>query len=445
MAATEPVHEYAPTIPSDQNDPPRFGQVLETVKDVFVLELRKFMESAQVSATRRTELPTIEKFTTFGDGSDPFSTVARVVQKYPNLAERLPHIAVTAASGRERKVGPGIPITALVQEAPRVTTPESEPFALEDGDSLAFFITTKRRSHQTVASSFVETITFAADRFPTGDPINEATAADVARVINEQARYLRARASAGQVIIELKGTPTPLSIEVHESSSSNALTAFGLGRSGVLDEIDAAGAPNIVLVSATDDFSSEDVGRFVVLSDSGYAFRNNGRFPITAATDDTLTITNRYALDEPITEARWFIGYRDDYKNPERPPMRRYTLAWKLSVNIDVLCHEENTRNELADLVLSFFSFFVEEKYYTFWGRTPFQGQTAQGEHFQVILQPGVRTTAENEIPRPGDGTNKVFVIGFSVDIDLFWELDRDARLGILDFSNLYQLEPETT
>lgn len=423
---------FRPTTPDDLLDPPVFGQPTEVLKDVLVLELRKYISSAQQTVERRIELPTIEKYATFGDGNDPFSTFATIVRKHPDTLESLPHIAVMATTGSERKLTIGPPLISTVQEPPQLTAGLPEPYALEDGDILAFTVTDRRGGNERDIR-----IVFSENRFPAGDPITSALAQDVANEINEQSTDLFATTSVdgADTFLVIKAgdrlsEENPYAIEVENTTTDNAAAAFELARSGDVTDIGGT-APDVTITAPAGAWTADDIGRYVVIGDSTRSFFNDGRFLITDFdTDtitDTLTYTNKYGRAETGSPATWFVGLRDDMLSADRPPKHRYGMAFDLSAQIDVICEDENTRGEVVDLVLSFFAFFLENKYFTFYGRSTFSGETVTGEHYQVVLNPPMRAAAENEYPRPGDSSGKVYVNSFNVDATVSMYLDREV------------------
>lgn len=442
---------FAPTTPDDLNDPPRFSQVLETTKDVLVVELRHFIANAQQTAARRTELPTVEKYATFADGNDPFSSAATIVRQYPGRLEKLPHIAVMTASGQERRLTVGPPFVTTVQQPSRIVSLPAEPYALVDGDSLVL------RTLPDARTEYLDTVVFTADRFPTAHGIGAALAVDVARVINEQAAHVHATVlttgglnyvqieAGGPLSNELGRTPTEIEVM---SGSRHADVILGVSRSGTVAAIVSA-YPSTTLTAPAGAWSSADVGRYVTLANAARPYFNNGRFLVTAFSTsggtDTLTVANRNGRDESTGLETWFIGARDDHRNPARPPLHRYAMAFDFNVRIDVLTSDENTRDEVVDLVVAFFGFFLEQKFFTFMGRSGFQGQTATGEYYQVVINPPLRNTASNEFQRPGDGTGKVYVNGLSIDVTTSMYLDREVFFHgtntpfIVDRSNLVQ------
>lgn len=414
---------FAPTIPSDLNDWPRFGQIIETTKDAFVLELRKFISSTAQSTERRVEIPTIEKYATFGDGNDPYATTATILRKYPDTLEALPHIAVMASTGVEKRLNIGPPFIGTVQESPFVESPIG-PFALEDGDYIEF------RISKDLKTPIVQTVKFVSSRFPTSAPISAATASAVALEINDLCPQLLATAMPyGAVRVSPRGPYRE--IEVTTNSSANALSVFEWSTSGTGFGI-AGTVPNLTIALPVGTFSADDVGKYITLTGTSQPYFNDGRFLITDfdtdISNDTITFTSKYGKTGFSSTATWFIGARDDNLNTERPPKHRYAYAFDLSVAIDILTEDENTRGELTDLVISFFSFFLENKFFTFNGRSQFPDQGMSNETYQIVINPPIRSSSENEFPRPsGDGTDKIYVNSLSVDVTTSVYIDREV------------------
>lgn len=448
--ARDPLNRaFRPTTPEDLVDPPRFGQPTETAKDVLVLELRRFLANAEQTAARREELPTVEKYATFGDGNDPYSTAVAILRKLPDTPEALPHIAVMAASGSERRLNIGPPFVGTVQEPARITAANVEPYALADGDTLVL------RMMLDATTSFEERVVFTASRFPTGDPIGAALAEDVARVFNEQALHSHAGVveDGGDVYVVLEAggplsasqgrTPTVIEVDV---SSSGADEALGLSRRGDVTDIvvpGSEGSGSMTLTGPAATWSADDVGLYCVVADSTRGYFNDGRFLILAQDGDEVTLSNRYAKAETGSPATWFIGARDANTNVARPPKHRYAMAFDLSIQIDVFTQDENTRGEIVDLVASFFSFFLESQFYTFHGRTGFSGQTVAGEYYQMVINPPLRSVGENEFARGADGTGKVHVNSFGVDVTISMYIDRDVYIP--DTDTPFVVTPEMT
>lgn len=419
--------EFEATVPADTDDPPRFGQPTETIKDTLVLELRKFIANASLSDALREELPTVEKYASFTT-DDPYASAAVILRKHPEVLEDLPHVAVMAATGVERRYSIGNPYIGVVQEPPRILATAAEPYALEDGDVIAF--RTKSAVNGEIA---VSTVVFSANRFPTSDPIGAALTQAIADEINAQTYHVYARAITvdDDIFLQIEAGDSrddrmPIEIELDVTTSQNVLDVTGLGRTGSVTDIGGT-RPNMSLTSDPASFTLSDLGLYVVVQDASKSYFNDGRFEIVNGVDTTLAYTNKYGRTETGSPATWFIGARDDIFNQDRPPKHRRVMSMDAGVQIDVICEDENTRGELSDLIFSFFTFFLEKKYYSFYGRSVFDSTVAD-EHFQIVLKSDFRLGGETEIPRPsGDGTNKVYVSSFTANVICDQYIDRTA------------------
>lgn len=439
---------FAPTVPSDLNDPPRFSQLTETTKDALVVELRKFIDNATIDTDRREELPTVEKYASFAAGTgSPHETVARVLRKHADINEALPHIAVMSSTGTENKLTIGPPLLVSVQDPPRIVATVAGPYVLADGDVLQL------RTHPFGVPVQTSNITFTTNRFFTSDPIDNASASAVARVINEQALYVHARVveSGDDSFVHIEcggpfGAKTPNEVEVLTGTDDNVLDVFGLGRRGTAAAIGGT-APNMQLVGATATFTSADIGRQLVISGAEKSYFNDGRFEVTAVnmSGTTATYTNKYGKTDGSFDGEWFIGLRDDSDNTLRPPKHRYGMAWDLSVQLDVLAEDENERGEMTDLMMAFLGFFLERKFFTLMGRTGFEGQTTASESYQVILRSNARVGPETEQPRPGDGSGKIYANTLSFDVTTVMYIDRSVYVPTTDTPFIIHSEDVTS
>lgn len=350
---------YRATVPTDLDDPPRFGQALETAKDAFVLSLRRFFDRVQASPGRLTEAPTIEKYAIHPSGEDPFETTVAIVQDHPDVLEALPHVAVVAASGRNARQTFGRPLIAQVQPPPRIDATLAEPYALAGGDTLELTV-----KGPDAVTDVVDAIVFEVGRFPVATGIAAATAADVARVINEQALYVRAK------VIDVGGTP-----------------AVRVQTGGPLD----------------------------------------GKLEITVSAGTSANV---------LTVLGVAAGASDNYLATARPPANRYHQSTVVNVSVDVLAEDPNVRRELADLVYSWATFWLEDQHFTLLGRNVFDesitapgGEVIEDEHYQVVLHQECNFGAEAAVPRPNDAKDKVHVQRLQVPVTCNQYLDRDVTV----------------
>jgi hypothetical protein len=434
--------------PTDALDPARFGQVVETTKDAFVEALRDFFAQTTHTVERRGELPFIEKYATTVAPDDPHTTAVNVFQRHPELFERMPMVVVMSAQGSQKPVSIGPPTVNVVQDPPRVRASQPGPYALVDGDVLEVRIGVTRRTAK------LSQVIFSASQFPTANPITAATAADIARVINSQSPFFRAYVAVvgGQQFLELHARPssdsatTPSYIEVSTATSANFASETGFIRQGYMLAVSAEVSPQqgrarMVISLPEGSVTSADEGAFITTSSYAQPYFNSGRYRIVSVTTtvgqpDSVLVEYRNAIAEvPIPPSTnigtWFVGARDDQFNPARPPMMRYMYASDLSVQLSILANDELVRKELHDILNAFLSFFLEDRFFTFNGRTdvpenPLDPSYRRNESYQITIRQPVRHSGESEVQRPGDLNDRVYVGMHTVDVTTSWYIDRE-------------------
>lgn len=329
------------TVPFDENDPSRFGQLLETAKDAFKAELYTFFNiKASDIMTKISEVPNIQKFNLgAASGEQSLETVTNVIMSYADTPDKFPMIAITSASLREKPLSIGNNFSCHVQYPPTISGTKAGPFNLTNGWTLE--ITTWPLGVSTDA--VVSTITIASGQFAS---LSAATITELVDSINRQALYMRARANAnGSLRLETGGPcarSTPNYIEV-TGGSSGLLTALGLT-----------------------------------------------------------------------------LGQSDIYTNTENPPMNRYYVAGDMTVNIDVISDDLNTRMELADLVFDFFSYTMERRNFQFLGRSYFEKDLTPEEWWHVILNRQFGWNSEYATQKyGGEGYDYIYSIRGSVPITI--------------------------
>jgi hypothetical protein len=424
---------FRPTTPTDLNDPARFAHAVEATKDAIVEELRRFFNRAQ-TAERLQELPTIQKYAIgFGAGLDPFETTVAIIQELADQQERLPHIAVLAASGRTRRLSIGRPIMSAVQYPPRVQATVAQNYNIVPNAQLVLQTTPSGVPTVPVTS----TIVFRSSRFSATNPISAARAQDVARVFNEVSLYSSARVAvngAGQTVVEfvaggLGGGRTARynEIEVLSTSTPSLVAALGLGNTGsipIAATITGA-APTMTLNVAGAGFTAAMIGRNVTITGAPSSV-NNGSFPITAVPGTgAVTFTNAAGVAEAFAaQGSWFIGFRDTTRNPARPKMNRYGGLWDLTVQIEVLAEDPTIRRELTDLIMSFHAFWLEEQHFTFLGRTFFD-EALPEEVYQISLHSEISGPADSNVARSGDPKDQIAIGRVQVPVTTLMCQDR--------------------
>ena len=327
-----------PTVPNDTDDPPRFGQPVETTKDGFVIELRKFFNRAQISSSRLAEIPTIRKFdlsTKPSEGS--LETAVRLIQKFPDIQENLPLIAVLGATSRNLPMGISGQYVAAVAPRSTVYSGNTEPFALVDGDTIQFKITTANKEEHTTTIQL---------RGRTFQDISQATVDEIIKEVRFQSLYASAGNWNGKLGLSFGGPVFPNTVTGDiEIIGGTALAALGFN-----------------------------------------------------------------------------IGDKALYK--DNIPYHRYHQATYIDVAIEVAAEDYNQRTELTDLVWSFFTFYMDNRDYTFLGRTTFD-ETIPNETYQVIIKPDPSMAGEQEVPRPNDEVDKVYVNRINIPVTTIQYIDR--------------------
>lgn len=149
--------------------------------------------------------------------------------------------------------------------------------------------------------------------------------------------------------------------------------------------------------------------------------------PLSAGTPNAIEILG--TSDTSILTVLGFVGGQaDDSDNPLRPPMNRYCHSADASVSVDVYAEDPNTRRELADLVYSFFTFWLERKYFEFLGRSVFD-ETIVDEHYQITLGSNVRAGPPQSTQRPEDSKDLVHIQRIDVPCVVMMYLDRPVRV----------------
>lgn len=220
-----------PTLPLDANDPFRFSQLVETVKDAFQRELMDYFDYRRSDFQNlRNEIPTIEKYNLGFSASDsPIETVTRVLLQHPDILERLPLIAVTTASGSNLKLGFGGQYVAAVQPPARVKGTRPGPFAFVPNDKIAF------RTTPDGGAPTISTLLFVPSLF---QDMNAATMDEVLAAASVQLLYVSTQVTrystpVGVLRVNAYGpltrAPHPNTIEVlgPPYSTQNALDQLG--------------------------------------------------------------------------------------------------------------------------------------------------------------------------------------------------------------------------
>jgi hypothetical protein len=309
-------------------------------------------------------------------------------------------------------------------------------------DQLAFSTTPDQQPDDLVE----ETVVFRADRFPPANPVTAALAVDVARVFNEQARFAMAKVipmGGGKNGVRFftggraGGQRTPNLIEVSPDTSANALAAFGLGTSGTGSGVDAISGspPDTPMTLATPGIGTAvaasvatGVDAYVTLG-GPLALSNTGRFKVLSVVGpNTITYDNPAGTPESFNGGTWFVGKRDSWTNPARPMMNRRHVKFQMTVTLSVLAEDPNDRDELHDLVLNQFAYYLEIKHFQILGRGVLDPDNFPNEHYQIGIGQDIAPAGTAQIQRAGgDVKNYIYEARISLPLTLFMYQDRSV------------------
>lgn len=351
--------EYRGTVPRDPRNPPRFGQLIETVKDAFAAELYRFFEfkSDDIRA-KLGEFPAIEKFGVgAGSTSSSMETVMNLIMSFGNTMDKYPMIAITSANAKELVLGLGGTFVCDGQSATRLVSGNEGPFNLQDGWTLKI-----RTWPLGLTGDPVETtIEFKDFMFP---DIANATVQDVIQAWNAQALYTQARESGRGFLQVVTGGPAAQGVR-------NGIEIIG-------------GTPDCLL-----------------------------------------------ALGYSVGQ----IDLYTEHKSGPTSPVQRYGVAGNMTINLDVISDDMNTRTQLADLVWDFFTFYADRQYYQFQGRSYLDDSVDPPEWYQIILDRKFSWSGEyNRARQGGEQKSYLYSIRGSIPIIAADFVDRPVNRGNATF-----------
>jgi len=348
-------HKNIATTPLDPQDPARFSQLTETVKDCIQRELCQFFKFVG-SGSKHIEIPTIEKYSLGSEGgNNPIETMTRIILQHPDILERLPLIAITTSTGSNLKLGFNSQMVGATQQPARVKGTNKGPFHFVEGDKIAF------RTKPDGINFAISTILFPS-----------------------------------KLITNLAAT--------------------------TVEEVVALTAVQALHVTAQVTNFSDPVGviRFLAFGPLAKLYPNQIE-----------VLPPPYSTQNAIDQLGLTIEVVDNSAN--RPPANRYQLAANLTVGLDIGCESENSRRELTDLLLNFFSLEMDKRDFTFYGRSIFddefiQDDSGRKENYQVILKDQHALTGEAEIPRQassGEQKDLIYINRLSVPVTIVDYIDR--------------------
>ena len=145
---------------------------------------------------------------------------------------------------------------------------------------------------------------------------------------------------------------------------------------------------------------------------------------LAPATPNYIEITGGDA--ECLTALGLTVGQSDTYTNTSNPPKNRYFVAADMTVNIDVISDDLNTKQELADLVFDYFAYYMEKRNFQLFGRSYFEEGLDPEEWFHVIFNGQFTWSGETTVPRPGqEGYDRIYSIRGSIPITVIDYIDK--------------------
>lgn len=108
-----------------------------------------------------------------------------------------------------------------------------------------------------------------------------------------------------------------------------------------------------------------------------------------------------------------------------RQAFSRHCISANLTIGLEVVSESENVRTELSDLLFDFFSFVLADRQYQFYGRSTFSADILD-ETYQIIIRDNeISLSGEQEIPRPGDPKDKIYVNRINIPVTAIQYTDR--------------------
>lgn len=402
------------SVPSpNTNDPPKFSQVTETLKDVFVKSLQDFFTQEFVDQDKITEIPNI---TTFESSSDEPYRSAKFVRRHFGKNEDLPQIVVYASSGSSKRLAFNNTFINRVFPFPRLYTSPG-PFTFPDRSELRIRTKPKRRDRWQTTTIVI----------PAGDYSPE----ELAALFNEQSRLVTAEVEDDErVYIYPNGELQKLQprvIEVEEGNEIEVLDQLGFVTFG--NGIISGFRPNATLTSIGSFDEVRDDKQRIIISDPQNK-HNNISTIIKSATSDSVTFENKALVSEEYTGEPVTVGFRilqrEDHLSKRIPPLNRYCHRRISNVVIQVLAKDEQTRVELSDVLMTYYEFYMQENFYTYWGRALDDLDLDHNERYQIVISPGIQNSAEQELQRTNDQKDKIYLLQLTIPTEVMYYIDRE-------------------
>ena len=117
----------------------QFGRLHEVTRNIFAERIEGYFKTQSVNRHHK-ELPTIRKYEITQDAADRHSTAQNIIMYFPDAYERLPMIAVTTVSGRQKPMNLGFPTQYQHNHYRVVASANPAPYTLVENDNLTLRI-----------------------------------------------------------------------------------------------------------------------------------------------------------------------------------------------------------------------------------------------------------------------------------------------------------------
>lgn len=118
----------------------QFGRIHDSVRTLFLTKLTEYFETTQVNL-KYTEIPIIEKYEITNRTDGDYPSTLNIINNFPDLAQKLPMIAVTSVNGMKKSLNLGFNTAATYPHETSISGTVVGPFTgLSSGDTIVFTI-----------------------------------------------------------------------------------------------------------------------------------------------------------------------------------------------------------------------------------------------------------------------------------------------------------------
>lgn len=130
-----------------------------------------------------------------------------------------------------------------------------------------------------------------------------------------------------------------------------------------------------------------------------------------------------------LTALGFTVGQSDNSLNQSRAPQNRYHMSSAVTINVDVLSVDPNTRREVADLIYSWATFWMERNNFELQGRTwQDEAVSSPEEWYHISFHQEVNLGAHQETARLNDAKDKIHIQRITIPVTTWMYIDRAVR-----------------